>query len=198
MEMKKITLVLSVLLFIGSLLGACSEKEVIIDKVPEEEKVAAVTETPKIEVKEELNEEVETTTSTENVSTDLKLNYENNLVGIQDGVLETLENINTILISGTNHSWKGTEIKAWFYDYDGSNAKVDEYIALLAEKGIMEKDLTDRYTKTLNVVEGPDKVWTLDLEKSGNAKGQTIKHIWNITAQPGPTGDLVININSIK
>lgn len=111
--MKKITLVLSALLFIGLIFGACSEEESVIEKEPVEE-VAVATEAPIEEVKEELTELAKTVEDETDAATDVKFNYENSQVGVQEGVGETLENVNTILVSGNNHAFKMDQIKSWF------------------------------------------------------------------------------------
>jgi len=202
MEMKKITLLLSAILFIGFILGACSEEKALVEKEPVED-VAAVVETPEEEVKEEepkeeITEPAKTAEDETDAATEVKFNYENSQVGVQEGVGETLENVNTILVSGNNHAFKMDQIKSWFSDFEGSDAVLDEYLAILTKNGLTEKDLTERNSKTDKIVEGPDNVWTLDLTQTGSNGSKTVVTKWNITAQPGPTGDLVIDINSIK
>lgn len=186
-------------------MAACSDdKEPAVEKEPEEVTEPVVVEPTEVtEPVEEPAEVVEEPAVVEEPKEEgtaaATLKYENSESAVQDGIMDTLENINTILVSGENHSFTIEVIKGWFSDFEGSDAQLDVYLAKLAEQGLTEKDLTDRHS-TFKVIEkgSNDTTWNIELEMTGTAGAKKVVTLWKIIAQPGPTGDLVIDITEIK
>ena len=201
--MKKYVLAM-LMIVVMMIMAACSEEaEPTTDIKEPETKVAETTDVKESETKEEESIVVEEPKEEEEDSTEVSasntpLNYDNTENGVKSEVMDILGDVSVILASGDKHSFTLDEIKSWFSDFDGSNKQLDVYLVKIAEQNLNALEVMNSHNVFKEMKMDEKNVWDIELEKTGTKDGKTVVTNWSIIAQPGPKGDLVIDINEIK